>query len=197
MLTNKFMRVLSRKFFERDPAVVAKQLLGKILTRKLNEEVAGGVIVETEAYYGKEDPASRAYLGSPKYCVKLLGDSPGKALVYNVHNNWLFNVVAHEKGCAGAVLVRAIEPVKGLNLMLKNRKVNKLKDLTSGPGKLTKALRIDKSLNGRFITSEKSEVYIEDNSMKFEVSVSYRIGVKRDLTRKLRFFIKGNKFVSR
>jgi DNA-3-methyladenine glycosylase len=118
--------ILSKKFFEKDPALVAKNLLGKILVRKINSKILAGKIVETEAYYGKEDPASRAYLGRPKYCVKLLYDEPGKVLIYMVHANWLFNVVAHEKRKAGAVLIRAIEPIKGIEIMRKNRKVKKL-----------------------------------------------------------------------
>ncbi|MEM5791011.1 MAG: DNA-3-methyladenine glycosylase, partial [Candidatus Aenigmatarchaeota archaeon] len=107
------MKVLPRRFYERDTAKVAKDLLGKILIRKINSKFLKGKIVETEAYYGKEDPASRACLGSPKYCVELLYSKPGKALIYMVHGNWLFNVVAHEKSKAGAVLIRAIEPLNG------------------------------------------------------------------------------------
>ncbi len=190
------MKVLPKEFYERDPALVAKDLLGKILLRKINSKILSGKIVETEAYYGKRDPASRAYSGRPKYCAKLLYDEPGKTLVYNVHNNWLFNVVAHEKGKVGAVLIRAIEPLKGIEIMKKNRKVKRIFDLTNGPGKLSKALGITKKLNGKDITNNK-EITILDNKEKFEILSSHRIGVTKDLKRNLRFFIKGNKFVSR
>jgi DNA-3-methyladenine glycosylase len=192
------MKILSEKFFERDPALVAKDLLGKFLVRKINSKILVGKIVETEAYYGKEDPASRAYLGWPKYCVKLLHDKPGKILVYMVHANWLFNVVAHEKGKAGAVLIRAIEPIKGIEIMRKNRKVKSLIELTNGPGKLCKALKIDIKLNDKFLTHKKSDVTIcEGKRENFQICSSHRIGVTKDLKRKLRFFIKGNKFVSK
>jgi DNA-3-methyladenine glycosylase len=191
------MKVLKKQFYERDSAEVAKELLGKILVRKFNGKFLTGKIVETEAYYGKEDPASRAYSGRPKYCAKLLYDEPGKSLVYNVHNNWLFNVVAHEKGKAGAVLIRALEPLEGINIMMNNRKVDDIKNLTNGPGKLSKALGITKELNDIDITNSKIEITIVDNYENFEISSSHRIGVTRDLPQKLRFFIRGNKFVSK
>jgi len=111
------MKLLEKKFFERSPEKVAKELLGKILVRKLNGKILSGRIVEVEAYFGEEDPASRAYLGRPKYCVQLMKDEPGKILIYNVHNNWMFNVVAHERGKTGAVLIRAIEPIEGMEEM--------------------------------------------------------------------------------
>jgi DNA-3-methyladenine glycosylase len=192
------MKILAKNFYERDPAVVAKNLLGKILVRKINSKILAGKIVETEAYYGKEDPASRAYLGRPKYCVKLLYDNPGKILVYMVHGNWLFNIVAHEKGKGGAVLIRAIEPIKGIEIMQKNRKVKNLIELTSGPGKLCKALKIDASLNGKFVNQKESSLMIyKGKKENFKVCSSHRIGVRQDLKKKLRFFIKGNKFVSK
>jgi DNA-3-methyladenine glycosylase len=190
--------ILSKKFFEKDPALVAKDLLGKILIRRIDSKILAGKIVETEAYYGKEDPASRAYLGRPKYCVKLLYDEPGKILIYMVHANWLFNVVAHEKGKAGAVLIRAIEPIKGVEIMRKNRKVKELVNLTNGPGKLSKALKIDASLNGKFVTQKRSPVTIcEGGKERLKICSSHRIGVTRDLKKKLRFFIRGNRFVSK
>ncbi len=192
------MKVLPREFFERDPARVAKELLGKILVRKLNSKILAGKIVETEAYYGKKDPASRASSGRPKYCVKLLYDEPGKILVYMVHGNWLFNIIAHEKRKVGAVLIRALEPLKGIEEMKKNRKVRKIFDLTNGPGKLTGALKIDKRFNGISVTDKNGEIVIvEGKKEKFEIAASHRIGVTKDLKRKLRFYIKGNKFVSR
>jgi len=192
------MKILKKDFFQKSPEEVAKELLGKILVRKLNGKVLSGKIVETEAYFGEEDPASRAHSGRPKHCVELMKDEPGKILIYNVHNNWLLNVVAHEKGKTGAVLIRAVEPFEGIEEMKKNRETKNIFDLTRGPGKLSKALAIDKSLNGIDSTSKKSQINFFDSKEKnFEIACSYRIGVKKDLPKKLRFFIKGNKFVSR
>jgi len=191
------MKMLKRKFFSRNPETVARELLGKILVRKFGNKVLSGRIVEDEAYFGEEDPASRAYLGRPKHCVKLMHSKPGRILIYNVHNNWLLNVVAHEDKKVGAVLIRAIEPIEGIEEMKKNRKTKNVFELTNGPGKLTKALAIDKSLNGIDSTSKKSQINFFDSEEKFEISCSKRIGVSRDLEQELRFFIKDNKFVSR
>jgi len=175
---------------------VAERLLGKRLGRKLGETLLEGIIVETEAYFGLNDPASRAYHGRKNY-NSAMWERPGIAFIYNVHNNWMFNVVAHRSNQIGAVLIRALEPTKGLSVMKRNRPVRNTFDLTNGPGKLTKSLGIDKKLNGISIVSRESEIFITDTNAKFETSSSHRIGVRKDLAKKLRFFIKGNKYVSR
>ncbi len=187
--------ILSEDFFERDPEIVAKELLGKKLIRKLDKTFLEGIIVETEVYYGLDDPASRAYHGKKDYNI-MMWKEPGIVFIYNVHKYWMFNIVAHKPSQIGAVLIRALEPTKGIEFMLVHRPVKKEIDLTNGPGKLTIALKIDKSLNGIPVTSE-SQIMIIDNKMEFKIGSSYRIGVKKDLQRKLRFYIKGNKFVSR
>ena len=155
-----------------------------------------GIITETEAYYGLHDPASRAYQGIKKYNEPMWKD-PGRVFIYNVHKYWMFNIVADKSNEIGAVLIRAIEPTRGIEIMKKNRPVRKVDALTNGPGKLTTALKIEKSLNGIPVTSNESEIFIAKNKIEFEIESSYRIGVKKDLDRKLRFFIKGNNFVSR
>ena len=190
-----FESILSKDFFERDPEIVAKELLGKKLIRKLDKTFLKGIIVETEAYFGFDDPASRAYKGKKTF-NKLMWSEPGKVFIYNVHKYWMFNIVAHERGI-GAVLIRAIEPTIGIEVMKTHRSVKKDVDLTNGPGKLTLALKIDKSLNGIFVTSHESEIIIIKNMMDFKIGKSHRIGVTKDLEKKLRFFIKGNRFVSR
>lgn len=188
--------VLSQEFYERDPAIVAKELLGKRLIRSLENKFLEGIIVETEAYYGLADPASRAYHGIKDY-NRLMWKEPGRAFIYNVHKYWMFNIVAHRLKQIGAVLVRAIEPTRGIDVMKRNRSVRKSFELTNGPGKLTKALAIDKSLNGVPVTSHEGNITIADNKIEFETGRSHRIGVKKDLERKLRFYIKDNRFVSR
>jgi len=189
-------KTLSKLFYERDPELVAKDLLGKRLVRRLCKEILEGLIVETEAYYGMEDPASRAYHGMKRYNAPMWGEV-GLTFIYNVHNNWMFNVVAHRRGEVGAVLIRAVEPTRGLDAMKQNRKAKTVFELTNGPGKLTKAFKIDKKLNGLPVYSTESEVFISDNETRFKVGSSHRIGVKRDLEKKLRFFIEGNRFVSK
>lgn len=171
---------LDKKFFSRDAETVAKELLGKILIRKLNGKEMKAKIVETEAYYDEKDPASRACKnGDLRETMKMGG---GAVLVYGIHNNWMFNFVTGENGKAEAVLLRALEP---LNFDLR----------CCGPGLLTKALQIDKKLHKKNIFS--NEVYVEDNKESFEIISNKRIGVKNDLYKNLRFFIKNNKFVSK
>ena len=189
------MELLRKNFYERDPAIVAQQMLGHKLVRKLNEKNLEGIIVETEAYYGSKDPASRAYHGMKRYNKSMWGES-GTIFIYNVHNYWMFNIVAHESGKVGAVLLRAIEPTKGIEIMKENRGTENVRLLTSGPGRLSRALEIDKRINNSSITSNKNSVFIIKNLMKFEVGTSHRIGVRIDLNEELRFYIKGNKYVS-
>lgn len=189
-------KVLSQEFYARDPAIVANELLGKRLIRSLENNLLEGIIVETEAYYGLADPASRAYHGIKDY-NRLMWKEPGRAFIYNVHKYWMFNIVAHRLKQIGAVLVRAIEPTRGIDVMKRNRPVRKMFELTNGPGKLTKAFAIDKSLNGVPVTSRQGNITIADNKIEFETGRSHRIGVKKDLERKLRFYIKANRFVSR
>ncbi|MEM2105400.1 MAG: DNA-3-methyladenine glycosylase [Candidatus Bathyarchaeia archaeon] len=191
------MQVLQRSFYERDPALVASELLGKILIRKLDSKILSGRIVETEAYYGEKDPASKAHKGRKKFNEPMFLDV-GKAFIYMVHGNWLLNIVAHPKGDVGAVLIRALEPLNGIGIMQDNRNAKSLYKLTSGPGMLTKALVITKELNGVDVTEAGNPLFIVDSKEKcFEIGSSRRIGVKADLPQNLRFFIKGNKFVSK
>ncbi len=192
------MEIIRKKFYERDPAIVAKELLGKLLVRKIGKLRLSGMIVETEAYYGQEDPASRAYKGKNKIS-ELMFEDPGKALIYMVHANWLLNITCLPKGIPGAVLIRAVEPIEGIEIMLKNRRVKKIEDLTNGPGKLTKALMIDKSLHGVSVYKETSalKVYYFRNIDEKDIGRSFRIGVSKDLNIPLRFYIKNNKFVSK
>jgi len=190
------LKALPRKFYSRDPQVVAKELLGKRLIRRVSGNLLGGIIVEAEAYYGLDDPASRAYHGLKSHNSPMWGE-PGRAFIYNVHKYWMFNVVAHEPDQIGAVLVRSIEPTEGVDAMRKNRGVEEIRLLTNGPGKLSQALEIDRRVNEVRVYSCRSKVFVMDSEMKFEVGTSYRIGVRRDLEKKLRFYINGNRFVSK
>jgi len=198
--------ILKRAFYARDSALVARELLGKILVHEIREGTLRGKIVETEAYYGIRDPASRAYRRSkrsPGMAAQMF-KQVGTAFVYMVHSNWLFNVIARAKSeSAGGVLIRAIEPIDGIDLMFKNRKsknkkVQKITELCSGPGRLTQAFRITNSHSGLDLTKRDSGLWIERGIQEhFKIARSHRIGVRRDLPRKLRFYIRRNPFVSR
>jgi len=188
---------LERSFYRRDTATVARELLGKTIVRRLGHQVLTGRIVETEAYYGEKDPASRAYKGRKNYNSPMF-DDPGRLFIYMVHSWWLLNIAAHEPGEPGAVLIRALEPIEGIPVMEDNRGVTDLHNLTSGPGKLTKALNVTKELHGLDVTEGSAELKIVDEGPEeFQTATSHRIGVTRDLPRELRFYVKGNRFVSR
>ncbi len=188
--------ILPQKFYEKDTAKVAMDLLGKKLVRNFNNILLEGIIVETEAYYGHKDPASRAFHGK-KYYNKVLFEEPGYLFIYNVHMYWMLNFVAHEKGKTGGVLIRAIEPTKGITTMEQNRPVEDSRELTNGPGKLSLALGINKNLNGKSTFHDDSKVQVHENTLDFEIEKTHRIGVTKDLEEKLRFIIKGNRFLSR
>lgn len=178
-------RGLKKKFFAGSPEKVAKNLLGKILVRRIEGKLLKSRIVETEAYFGPEDPASRASKGRNKVSEKMWSE-PGTILVYNVHKHQMLNFVTGKIEEPSAVLVRALEP---LNFDAR----------TSGPGLLTGVLSIDKEIHGQNVLSS-NEVWVEeseDEGYSYEVEDSFRIGVTEDLPERYRFFIKGNRFVSR
>lgn len=189
-------RRLSRGFYERDTGTVARELLGKILAHSTSEGSARGRIAETEAYYGRGDPASRASRKKTKI-NEIMWGSGGFAFIYMVHANWLFNVTTEGEGRPGAVLIRALEPLEGLDLMEQRRGKKDLTELTSGPGKLTEALGITKENHGLDLTSSDRLAILEGEDRDFEVETSHRIGVSADLERELRFYIADSEFVSR
>jgi DNA-3-methyladenine glycosylase len=173
---------MDNNFFNRDAEIVARELLGKILVRNINGKKKKARIVETEAYFDEKDPASRARQnGDLRETMKMQGWT---ILVYGVHNIWLINFVTGKKGEAAAVLIRAIEPLN-------------FNDKGNGPGLLTKALEIDKSFHKKNIFDNKGYLDLTEGDNNHEIAESFRIGVKKDLPKKLRFYIKDNKHVSR
>jgi len=172
---------LRRNFFNRPADVVSKDIIGKILVRKLNKKEFRARIVEAEAYFDEKDPASRAVQNGD--LRKTMEMSHGTILVYGVHNNWLINFVTNSKGKAEAVLIRALEP---LNFNKNCR----------GPGLLTKAIKIDKKFHKKNIYNSKN-IWLEEDNLKHQIVKSHRIGIKKDLPKKLRFYIKNNSNVSK
>ncbi|HUS77381.1 MAG TPA: DNA-3-methyladenine glycosylase [Patescibacteria group bacterium] len=188
---------LPREFYIDDPAEVARRLLGKVVVRKLGSTLLSGRIVETEAYYGYKDPASRAFKGRKVYNSSMF-EEQGRLFIYMVHSYWLLNIVAHPEGKVGAVLLRALEPLEGIPAMKVNRGVEEVRDLMRGPGRLTRALNVINDLNGLDITDVKCPLVIIDNGSDVEkIGESHRIGVTSDLPLKLRFYVEGSRFVSR
>jgi DNA-3-methyladenine glycosylase len=188
--------VLPSEFYARKPDQVARDLLGKRLVRILDVGKLEGLVVETEAYHGLGDPASRAYKGLKSYNA-MMWDEPGRLFVYNVHKYWMLNVVAHEAGAVGGVLFRALEPTRGIETMRRLRPVHDDRELTSGPGKMSVALGVTRELLGYPVTDPDSPVHILDAPCVADYCTSHRIGVARDLPEELRFYIRDNRFVSK
>lgn len=187
---------LKRSFFKKPTLKVAKELLGKYLVVKKGGKLVSGKIVETEAYIGKKDPASHAYIGvTPR--TKLMFGKPGYAYIYLTYGMYYcLNFVTERDGFPAAVLVRAVEPKEGLDLMIKRRKIKNKENLTNGPGKVCKAFGLDKKLNGADICSD--VIWIEDRGENPEKIISAsRIGIKAGKDKKWRFYIQGNGFVSK
>jgi len=194
---------LPESFYQRSDVVkIARELLGKALFTRVNGMVTAGIIVETEAYSWKER-GCHAYGGKKTDRNAIMFDSGGHAYVYlcyGIHH--LFNVVTNKAGLADAVLIRALEPVEGLAEMHRRRAAVKHDvQLTSGPGKLTRAMGIDRKWNGKFLLD--NEVWIEDHGRKFSsrsIEASPRIGIDYagdDAKLPWRFTIRGNKWISK
>jgi DNA-3-methyladenine glycosylase len=189
---------LPREFYRRDTLEVARGLLGNLLVRRIGDLTLSGRIVETEAYKGLEDPASHAYRGD-KGRAKIMFGEVGYAYVYFTYgNHFCMNVVAKDPTTqAGAVLLRAMQPVEGVGIMVKNRGLEEPRNLANGPGRLTRALMIDRSFYGADLTIE-GALYIAEGWVEpaEEVGVSPRIGIRKAADRLWRFFLRPNAFVS-
>ena len=173
------MNTLPRKFYQQDTVTVAKNLLGKKIVRKIGRTEISGIITETEAYRHKDDPASHAHRKITDRNKAMFGDV-GRAYVYFTYGMYYcFNVVARNpKVAAGAVLIRAIEPEKGVKKMQENRNKKDLKDLTNGPAKLTQAMEITKDHYGVDLTKD-SKLYITEGIKAKNIVSSPRIGIRQ------------------
>jgi DNA-3-methyladenine glycosylase len=194
-------RTLARDFFSRDTVTVARDLIGNDLVRTLPEDqLLRGVIVETEAYRGSKDPASHAFRGVTERNRVMFGPA-GFAYVYFTYGfHFCLNVVTGEEGVGAAVLIRALEPVQGLEVMRGNRKFPpKDRDLTSGPGKICQAFSINKSLNGIDMTLKRSPLRIEIGSMSTarKIIATPRIGIRVATEKYWRFLDANSPFVSK
>ncbi len=197
------MSCQNSSFYQRPTEVVAKDLLGKKLVRTIRNNNnmqfrLAGIIVETEAYGYSDDLASHAYVG-PTGRNKIMFGDVGKAYVYFTYgNHFCLNVSARRsKVEAGAILIRGIEPVEGIELMRQFRPVDDIYSLTSGPGKLTQALNITSLLNGTDMTNSKSEIYIEFGKRPKRIVTTPRIGITRALDKEWRFVDPSSPFISR
>ncbi len=152
---------LARDFFNRDTLTVARELLGTRLVHIENGQRLAGIITETEAYCGETDLGCHAKAGRTKRTIVMYGP-PGHAFVYFTYgNHWMFNCVTQPEGQPEAVLIRAIEPIDGIEIIAERRGTQPRKRWTDGPGKLTQALGIDKRYNTLDLTAADAPIYIE------------------------------------
>ncbi len=201
-------RPLPRPFYARATLTVARELLGKVLVHQTPEGVTSGRIVEVEAYIGEDDPACHAAPG-PTRRNEPLYDEPGRAYVYfNYGTHDMFNVVSEPAGRPAAILVRALEPIEGIELMKKRRLAWRARrgpaacarntpthELCRGPGNLARAMGITLADNPRDLCGR--ELYIEDRGLEVgEIAWSSRIGINVGVDRPWRCYVKGSFAVS-
>lgn len=192
-------RALARAFYERPPATVACALVGKYVIRLTADgALTTGRIVETEAYLASDDPASHSHRGQTKRNASMFGP-PGHAYVYTIHTRWCLNAVTQSAGVGSAVLIRAVEPLLGIEHMQQRRGVEKLRDLARGPGRLCGALAIDRAQDGWDLTRGE-QLWIAEPpdaaSANGRVAAGPRIGISSAQELPLRFFLADCPFVS-
>lgn len=204
MCTNKPLNLISsNELLGEDTPLLAQFLLGKIIEVNNGKEVLKALIVETEAYKAPMDKASHAYGNKRTKRTQTMFEAPGTAyiyLCYGIHN--MLNIVTGPKEIAHAVLIRAIEPLSEIEIMSKNRHIKPSPSLTNGPGKLCQALGINKTHNGKNVTSKSStlKLYHYRNIDKHNIVKGPRVGIsyaKEWAHKEWRFYIKDNKYVSK
>jgi DNA-3-methyladenine glycosylase len=200
-------KLLRRAFFNRDPRAVARELLGKLVVRRDGSKRLAGRIVEVEAYLGAGDLAAHAAAGHTARNAVLFG-RPGHVYVYFIYGvHYCLNISCLPEGDAGGVLIRALEPVKGLREMAEARgladldltTVRELRKLASGPGRLCEALSITRPRdNGKDMLSAKSDLQVMSDGFRVdEIAVTQRIGITKATELPLRYVIAGNAFISK
>ncbi len=192
------MSVLHREFYDRHVTQVARELLGKRLVRVTPAGIVSGSIVETEAYKSHGDPACHAARGMTRRNSTMFGP-PGHAYVYSIHAKYCFNIVTQPEGKPNAVLIRAVEPIDGVELMRARRGLEKLTDLTRGPARLCQAFSLSTD-DDTWDLTRGDELWVEEDG-KFDVKPAHigksaRIGVSSAQDLRLRFFLRDNSFVS-
>lgn len=192
---------LRRDFYKQSTLTVARELLGQRLVRVLDDQRISGLIVEVEAYIGEDDAACHAARGRTPRNEVMYGP-PGHAYVYFIYGmHHCLNVVTEEKGFPAAVLIRALEPLEGLEIMRRHRPGRPDGELTNGPAKLCQALAIGRGFNGVDLCTSESLFIKEGRTVaQEEIEASPRIGIKADkvaVSVPWRFYLRGNDFVSR
>jgi DNA-3-methyladenine glycosylase len=190
-------RPLPPAFYDRPTEDVARDLLGAVLEHRTPDGTVRGRIVETEAYLGPHDPACHAAAGLTARTRTLHGP-PGTAYVYFIYGmHWCFNAVTREEGHGSAVLIRALEPLSGLDLMRRRRGVTRDADLTSGPARLCDALGLTRDQDGAPLDRGPLRILRGIEVPDEDIVSGPRIGIRKAAEWPLRFWLRGNGFVSR
>jgi DNA-3-methyladenine glycosylase len=200
-------KLMARAFFNRDPRIVSRELLGKLIVRKAGHTSIAGRIVEVEAYLGAGDLAAHSAAGNTARNAVLWGP-PGHAYVYFIYGvHYCLNISCLPDGEAGGILIRALEPVSGIREMAKARELadldltvtRDLRKLASGPGKLAEALSVTRPRdNDKDMVSADSDLQVADDGFRTEnISVTPRIGITKSADMLLRYLIADNPFISR
>lgn len=188
---------LPASFYARDTELVARELVGCFLLTRMGGVLTGGRIVEVEAYLGPYDPADHGYGNRRTPRNAALFGPPGTAYVYFIYGaHWCFNAVTEREGYPAAVLIRALEPLWGIDEMRRRRKTQASELLCSGPGRLCQALAIDRNVDGLPLDREPVWILPRDRPA-VKVKVSRRVGVSRAADWPLRFSLEGSPFLSR
>ena len=197
------MKLKEEYYLNEDVVSLAKDLLGKVLYTKIDNEITAGIIIETEAYFGIKDKASHAYGGRRTSRTETMYGSGGIAYVYlcyGMHN--LFNIVSSKENDPHAVSIRGIEPLIGIDIIEQRRNMLHTKGaISAGPGSAAKALGIDRTFNAKNLTGD--EIWIEDHAIRYQnedIVAAPRVGIayaKEHALLPWRFFVKGNKYVSK
>jgi DNA-3-methyladenine glycosylase len=198
------MSIFNRDFYARSALLVARELLGATLVRRIDGQRVSGTIIETEAYTGLDDSASHARMGRTPHNLPMW-ETPGHAFVYLTYGlHWLFNVTCEPVDHPAAVLIRALEPLEGQSIMAANRPGHPPRDWMRGPGRITAALAITGLFNRADLTMDTGEIWIEPGQAipDEQVSSGPRFGLGRHvadpwLSMPWRWWVSGNRFVSR
>ena len=191
---------LQCKFFNRETTIVAREMLGKVLVRRFeNGEMLAGLIVEVEAYLPADDPASHSFRGMGRKNAAMFA-APGTLYVYPIHARYCLNVVTEPVGQGAEILIRALQPLQGMERMAELRGVALPRSLVTGPARLCQALAVDRSLDGEdLLTSQR--IWLETapecvTQNGWQIRNSARIGISQATDLQLRWFIDGHQYVS-
>ncbi len=196
------MRKLRREFYLRPTLKVARELIGRLFIRRRGAKILAGRIVEVEAYLGERDPASHAFRGITKRNEVMFYDGGHLYVYFTYGMHFCCNVVTEEAGIGHAVLLRAVEPLEGLDVMARQRHLpfateREKQNLCSGPAKLCEAFGIARAENGIDLCGDRIWIAEERASTKYRVDTSSRIGITQGKEHNWRFFLRGSPYISR